>query len=185
MENFETEAEIDDELYDDIIEVYAEGFVPCYGGGESVPLTTDEILSDAYGDSYREQERLKRFLQRINECNREKARELLFDYLNKGEVHTDIVDLECCFSKTDEIEYLEFNSKEEAAQYLSEHGKIKSMLIVISNASEDEMTMAEIADVINQIGGKDLFQNPDNYEMYFSTISKSHQNFIRMLVQCR
>ncbi len=59
------------------------------------------------------------------------------------------------------------------------------MLIVMSNASEEEMTMAESADVINQIGGKDLFQNPDNYEMYFSTISKSHQNFIRMLVQCR
>ena len=51
---------------------------------KTVPLTTDENLSDAYGDTYREQERIKKFLQRIKEDDREKARELVYRMAGKN-----------------------------------------------------------------------------------------------------
>ena len=109
----------------------------------SVPLTTDEILSDAYGDSYREEERIKKFLQRIKEDDREKVRELLDAFLNQDLVHTDMVDVECCFQSDKEIEYFEFESTEAAVEYFSKREKIKNLL-VCSYSGNEEMFMSEV-----------------------------------------
>ena len=125
---------------------------------KTVPLTTDEILSDAYGDSYREQERIENFLQRIKEDDREKVRELLKDYLNQELIHTDMVDVECCFPTENEIEYLEFETTEAAVDFFSKHEKIKNMLVAISNGNED-------------------------MELLYADVLKSPKGFLRLLVQ--
>ena len=85
---------------------------------EHKPLTTDEILSNAYGDYCKDVlEITKKILSKVKENNREKARVFLDDYLHNGPVHTSVYDLENCFSDKTEIEYLEFNSADEAEVY--------------------------------------------------------------------
>ena len=147
----------------------------------NVPLTTDEILSDAYGDSYREEERIKKFLQRIKEDDREKVRELLDAFLNQDLVHTDMVDVECCFQSDKEIEYFEFESTEAAVEYFSKREKIKNMLIVIYNGKE-EMTMLEVADIIKALvdAAVDDFEK---MEQLWVPVLKSPKGYLRLLVQ--
>ena len=76
----------------------------------------------------------EKILSKITGDKQEKARDVLNDYLY-GNIHTDAYDVENCFSDDAEIEYLEFDSAEEAGLSLGdegEKGKIKALLIVIS-----------------------------------------------------
>lgn len=87
-----------------------------YGNNEHTVKIPEKILSKITGDK------------------QEKARDVLNDYLY-GYIHTNVYDVENCFSDDAEIEYLEFDSAEEAGLSLGdkgEKGKIKALLIVIS-----------------------------------------------------
>ena len=55
----------------------------------------------------------EKILSKITGDKQEKARDVLNDYLY-GNIHTDAYDVENCFSDDAEIEYLEFDSAEEA-----------------------------------------------------------------------
>lgn len=146
-----------------------------------VPLTTDEILSDAYGDSYREQERIKKFLQRIKEDDREKVRELLNAFLNQELVQTDMVDVECCFPSVNEIEYFEFKSTEAAVEYFSKREKIKNMLVVIYNG-EEEMPLIEIADMMKALEDAAV-EDFEKMELLWVPVLRSPKGYLRLLVQ--
>ena len=146
-----------------------------------VPLTTDEILSDAYGDSYREQERIKKFLQRIKEEDREKARELLNALLNQELVQTDMVDVECCFPSDKEIEYLEFESTGAAVAYFSRREKIKNLLVLIYNGNE-EMLLTEIADILKTLENAAV-EDFEKMELLYVPVLISPKGYLRLLVQ--
>ena len=145
---------------------------------EHEPLTTDEILSNAYGDYCKDVlEITKNILSKVKEDNREKARVFMDDYLHNGPVHTSVYDLEYCFSDTTEIEYLEFNSADEAEVYFSNKDKIQKLVIVISEGDE-ELTMLEISNIIAKIKR----QEPETLEILFNTVSKAPAGFLRMLI---
>ena len=92
------------------------------------PLTTDEVLTNAYGSYNKAVIKIKSsILLKINEQEREKAKILIEDWEENRYLHSDIYDLENAFSKADKIEYLEFNSKEDAAVYLSGQNKFKNL----------------------------------------------------------
>ena len=144
---------------------------------EHEPLTTDEILSNAYGDYCKDVlEITKNILSKVNEDNREKARVFLDDYLHNGPVHTSVYDFEECFSDMTEIEYLEFNSADEAEDYFSNKDKITKIIVVISEGDE-ELTMIEISNIIAKIKR----QEPETLEILFNTVSKAPAGFLRVL----
>ena len=120
----------------------------------------------------------KIILSKINETNREKARVFLDDYLHNGPIHTSVYDLENCFSDTTEIEYLEFNSADEAEVYFSNKDKIQKLVVVISEGDE-ELTMIEISNIITKIKR----QEPETTEILFNTVSKAPAGFIRVLIE--
>ncbi len=147
----------------------------------NVPLTTDEILSDAYGDSYREEERIKKFLQRIKEDDREKVRELLDAFLNQDLVHVDMVDVECCFPSDKGIEYFEFESTGAAVEYFSKREKIKNLLVCIYSGN-DEMFMSEVADILKVLEDAAV-EDFEKMEQLWVPVLKSPKGYLRLLVQ--
>ena len=147
----------------------------------NVPLTTDEILSDAYGDSYREEERIKKFLQRIKEVDRGKVRELLDAFLNQDLVHVDMVDVECCFPSDKGIEYFEFESTGAAVEYFSKREKIKNLLVCIYSGNE-EMFMSEVADILKVLEDAAV-EDFDKMELLLVPVLKSPKGYLRLLVQ--
>lgn len=128
-----------------------------------------------------EQERIENFLQRIKEDDREKVRELLKDYLNQELIHTDMVDVECCFPTENEIEYLEFESTEAAVAFFSKREKIKNILVAISNGNED-MLMIEVADILKALENAAV-EDSEKMELLYADVSKSPKGFLRLLVQ--
>lgn len=64
----------------------------------------------------------EKILSKIMGDKQEKARDVLNDYLY-GNIHTDVYDVENCFSDDAEIEYLEFDSAEEAGLSLGDKGE--------------------------------------------------------------
>ena len=173
--------EIDDDLWADMMEAYAQGFV---SGGGGVGGPSEELENEAAYNNMtdeEEQERIQKFLQRIKEDEREKVRELLNDYLNQELVHTDMVDVECCFPTENEIEYLEFESTEAAVEYFSKREKIQNMLVAISNGNE-EMRMIEVADILKALENAAV-QNFEKMELLYADVCKSPKGYLRLLVQ--
>ena len=116
---------------------------------------------------------------KINEQEREKAKILIEDWEENRYLHSDIYDLENAFSKADKIEYLEFNSKEDAAVYLSGQNKIKNLFIVISQSVE-EITMAEVSELLKAVITK---QQSEDADLLWDAFYKADASFIRMLIQ--
>ena len=58
-------------------------------------------------DKY-EAETIEKLLTRVKECNRDKAKELIYHCINDNIIALDIFDIDDCFSDATEIEYLEF-----------------------------------------------------------------------------
>lgn len=69
----------------------------------------------------------EKILSKIMGDKQEKARDVLNDYLY-GNIHTDVYDVENCFSDDAEIEYLEFDSAEEAGLSLGDKGEKGKLL---------------------------------------------------------
>ena len=66
------------------------------------PLTTDEVLTNAYGSYNKAVIKIKSsILLKINEQEREKAKILIEDWEENRYLHSDIYDLENAFSKAD------------------------------------------------------------------------------------
>ena len=144
------------------------------------PLTTDEVLTNAYGSYNKAVIKIKSsILLKINEQEREKAKIMIEDWEENRYLHSDIYDLENAFSKADKIEYLEFNSKEDAAVYLSGQNKIKNLFIVISQSVE-EITMAEVSELLNAVITK---QQSEATDLLWDAFYKADASFIRMLIQ--
>lgn len=123
-------------------------------------------------------------LSKITGDKQEKARDVLNDYLY-GNIHTDVYDVENCFSDDAEIEYLEFDSAEEAGLSLGdkgEKGKIKALLIVISEKKGNELKMNELLEILKSLSQKTGldFERP---EMLYNVVSESPARFLRLLVQ--
>ena len=144
------------------------------------PLTTDEILTDAYGSYNKDVIKIKSsILSKINETEREKAKTLIEDWEQNSSLHSDIYDLENAFSKADKIEYLDFNSKEAAAVYFSKQNSIKNLFIVISQ-NADEITMVEVSDILKSVMAK---KQSEDGELLWDAFYKANASFLRLLVQ--
>ena len=150
-------------------------------GQRSVSHTKDEILSDTYGDFYREQERIKKFLQRIKEDDREKTRELLDVTLNQGVFDIDMVEVECCFPSVNEIEYFEFESTESAVDYFSKREKITNLLVLIYTGKED-IPFVEIGNILKALENAAV-EDFDKMELLYVPVIKTPKGFLRLLVQ--
>ena len=69
-------------------------------------------------DKY-ESETIEKLLTRVKECNRDKAKELIYHCINDNIITLDICDIDDCFSDAAEIEYLEFADIQTAESHLS------------------------------------------------------------------
>lgn len=140
-----------------------------------------EAVSDNNGHTVKVPEKI---LSKITGDKQEKARDVLNDYLY-GNIHTDAYDLENCFSDDAEIEYLEFDSAEEAGISLGdegEKGKIKALLIVISEKKGNELKMNELLEILKSLSQKTGL-NIERSEMLYNVVSESSARFLRLLVQ--
>lgn len=136
------------------------------GNNEHTVKITEKILSKITGDK------------------QEKARDVLNDYLY-GYIHTNVYDVENCFSDDAEIEYLEFDSAEEAGLSLGdkgEKGKIKALLIVISGKKGNELKTNELLEILNSLSQKTGLDF-ERSEMLYNVVSESPARFLRLLVQ--
>ncbi len=122
-----------------------------------------------------EKEKIDILLAKMKENSRAKAEKLIHDFLYEGEMHTDIYDLEYCFADAQVIEYLEFDSKEEAAAYFSNQKQIKNLVLVISQA--EEMLMTEVAEITQAI------KTNNDVDILFSLVYKNDSSLIRILLQ--
>lgn len=116
----------------------------------------------------------------MKDCDRDNAKELIYHCINDSIIHIEICDIDNCFSDAAEIEYLEFNTVEEAESHLSKRGAIKDLLLVIS--SNDELTLSEVQDCLIRIefaSGQKL--EPDKF--IWSQIQKAPVGYLHMLVQ--
>lgn len=129
-----------------------------------------------------EAETIQKLLSRVKECDRENAKVLLEDCLNKGIIQLELCEVDDCFSDATEIEYMEFNTVQEAEPLLSKRGTIKALLVVISSGIDSELTMFEVQNslkLIETASGQKL--EPE--KMFWSTVQKTPAGFMRMLVQ--
>ena len=101
-------------------------------------------------DKY-EAETIEKLLSRVRECDRDNAKELIYHCINDSIIHIEICDIDNCFSDAAEIEYLEFNTVEEAEPLFSKRGPIKALLVVISAGKDDELTMLEVQNCLNRL----------------------------------
>lgn len=143
------------------------------------PLTTDEVLADAYGIYNKDKIKIvNNILSKVNENKREKAKTLIDDWNQFRFLHSDIYDLEHCFAVAKKIEYLEFNSKEEAEAYFYKQNEIINLFLIISKDSE-EITMKECSDILQSVSAK---QSEDGDSLWDAFYIKD-AGFLRMLVQ--
>ena len=118
------------------------------------PLSTDEVLADAYGIYNKDKIKIvNNILSKVNENKRKKAKTLIDDWNQFRFLHSDIYDLEHCFAVAKKIEYLEFNSKEEAEAYFYKQNEIINLFLIISKDSE-EITMKECSDILQSVSAK-------------------------------
>lgn len=126
----------------------------------------------------------EKILSKITGDKQEKARDVLNDYLYEN-IHTDVYDVENCFSDDAEIEYLEFDSAEEAGLSLGDEGekrKIKALLIVISEKKGNELKMNKLLEILNSLSQKTGL-DIERPEMLYNVVSESPARFLRLLVQ--
>lgn len=93
---------------------------------------------------------IKSILSKINEENREKAKALIDDWSLFRFTHSDVYDLEHCFSTADKIEYLALNSKEEDAACFSKQKEVINLFLVISK-NADEIIMEEVGEILQSV----------------------------------
>ena len=122
-----------------------------------------------------EKEKIVFLLAKMKESSRIKAEKLIHDFLYEGEMHADIYDLEHCFADAQVIEYLEFDSKEEAGAYFSNQKQTKNLILVISQA--EEMLMPEVAEITQAI------KTNNDADLFFSFVYKNDSSLIRILLQ--
>ena len=140
---------------------------------------TDSLNFDY--DKY-EAETIEKLLTRVKECNRDKAKELIYHCINDNLITLDICDIDHCFSDAAEIEYLEFADIQAAESHLSKRGAIKDQLLVISSGQNDELTLPEVQDCLIRIesaSGQRL--EPD--KLIWSQTQESPVGYLQMLVQ--
>lgn len=132
-------------------------------------------------DKY-ESETIEKLLTRVKECNRDKAKELIYHCINDSIIHIEICDIDDCFSDAAEIEYFEFNTVEEAEPLLSKRGPIKALLVVVLAGKDDELTMLEVQDYLIRIESASGHKSePD--KLIWSQIQKDPVGYLHMLVQ--
>lgn len=132
-------------------------------------------------DKY-ESETIEKLLTRVKECNRDKAKELIYHCINDSIIHIEICDIDDCFSDAAEIEYFEFNTVEEAEPLLSKRGPIKALLVVVLAGKDDELTMLEVQDYLIRIeSASGQKSEPD--KLIWSQIQKDPVGYLHMLVQ--
>ena len=132
-------------------------------------------------DKY-EAETIDNLLIRIKECDRDKAKMLIYHCINDNLITLDICDIEDCFSDAAEIEYLEFADIQAAESLLSKRGAIKDLLLVISSGENDELTLLEVQNCLIRIesaSGQRL--EPD--KLIWSQAQESPAGYLQMLVQ--
>ncbi len=132
-------------------------------------------------DKY-EAETIEKLLTRVKECNRDKAKELIYHCINDSIIHIEICDIDNCFSDVAEIEYFEFNTVEEAEPLLSKRGPIKALLVVVLAGKDDELTMLEVQDCLIRIESASR-QKLDPDKLIWSQIQKDPVGYLHMLVQ--
>ena len=140
---------------------------------------TDSLNFDY--DKY-EAETIEKLLTRVKECNRDKAKELIYHCINDNLITLDICDIDDCFSDAAEIEYLEFADIQTAESHLSKRGAIKDLLLVISSGENDELTLLEVQDCLIRIesaSGQRL--EPD--KLIWSQAQESPVGYLQLLVQ--
>ena len=140
---------------------------------------TDSLNFDY--DKY-EAETIEKLLTRVKECNRDKAKELIYHCINDNIITLDVFDIDDCFSDAAEIEYLEFADILTAESYLSKRGAIKDLLLVISSGQNDELTLPEVQDCLIRIesASGQKFE-PD--KLIWSQAQESPVGYLQMLVQ--
>ncbi len=129
-----------------------------------------------------EAETIEKLLTRVKECNRDKAKELIYHCINDNIITLDIFDIDDCFSDAAEIEYLEFTDIQAAESLLSKRGAIKDLLLVISSGENDELTLLEVQNCLIRIesaSGQRL--EPD--KLIWSQAQESPVGYLQMLVQ--
>lgn len=132
-------------------------------------------------DKY-EAETIDNLLIRIKECDRDKAKMLIYHCINDNLITLDICDIDDCFSDAAEIEYLEFADIQTAESLLSKRGAIKDLLLVISSGENDELTLPEVQNCLIRIesaSGQRL--EPD--KLIWSQAQESPVGYLQMLVQ--
>lgn len=132
-------------------------------------------------DKY-EAETIEKLLSRVKECDRDNAKELIYHCINDSIIHIEICDIDNCFSDAAEIEYLEFNTVEEAEPLLSKRGPIKALLVVISAGKDDELTMLEVQNCLNRLEAA-CGQKLESDKLIWSQIQKAPVGYLHMLVQ--
>lgn len=124
----------------------------------------------------------EKLLSRVKENNREKVQNLLDDCLHHGDCRMDIYDVDYCLSGDNEIEYLEFNPKEEVKADFSIHGMIKGILVAISGGDNEELSLDEVVKylkIVERVTG----QRPaTNGKMFWNSIHKAPAGLMRLLV---
>lgn len=132
-------------------------------------------------DKY-EAETIEKLLSRVKDCDRDNAKELIYHCINDSIIHIEICDIDNCFSDAAEIEYLEFNTVEEAESHLSKRGAIKDLLLVISSGQNDELTLPEVQDCLIRIESASR-QKLEPDKLIWSQIQKAPVGYLHMLVQ--
>ena len=132
-------------------------------------------------DKY-EAETIEKLLTRVKECNRDKAKELIYHCINDNIIALDIFDIDDCFLDATEIEYLEFADIQTAESHLSKRGAIKDLLFVISSGQNDELTLSEVGDCLIRIESASG-QKLESDKLIWSQIQKAPVGYLQMLVQ--
>lgn len=140
-------------------------------------LSSERIDYDKY-----EAETMEKLLSRVKECDLDNAKELIYHCINDSIIHIEICDIDNCFSDAAEIEYLEFNSVEDAEPLLSKRGPIKALLVVISAGKDDELTMREVHNCLIRIESASG-QKLESDKLIWSQIQKAPVGYLHMLVQ--
>ena len=140
---------------------------------------TDSLNFDY--DKY-EAETIEKLLTRVKECNRDKAKELIYHCIYDNIITLDLLDIDDCFSDAAEIEYLEFADIQTAESLLSNRGAIKDLLLVISSGQNDELTLLEVQNCLIRIesASGQRFE-PD--KLIWSQAQESPVGYLQMLVQ--
>ena len=143
---------------------------------------TENFSSERIDYDKYEAETIEKLLTRVKECNRDKAKELIYHCINDNIIALDIFDIDDCFSDATEIEYLEFADIQTAESHLSKRGAIKDLLFVISSGQNDELTLSEVGDCLIRIESASR-QKLEPDKLIWSQAQESPVGYLQMLVQ--